>query len=115
MTRAPAILLALLPTLAHACPDDRWLGHDKAQHFVGSAALAAGVTAVTRSELTGFAVSVSLGLAKEAFDSRHPGRHCASLRDLAADVAGAYVGAKGSGWVILPQRGGFTFLFVKGI
>lgn len=109
MTRAPFALLALLPALALACPDDRWIGADKAQHFVGSAALAAAGTALTRSETAGFALSVGLGIAKEAYDAQHSDRHCASLRDLAADVAGAYAGAYAAGWALVPRRGGFTF------
>jgi uncharacterized protein YfiM (DUF2279 family) len=112
---AAVIGILITSCSARACPDDRWLAQDKGKHFATSAVLAAGVTAVTRSELTGFAVSFGLGLAKEAYDSRHPGRHCASVRDLAADALGAYVGAKGAGWIVLPQKGGFSFMFVKGI
>lgn len=112
-TLALAVASMLTMTTAQACPNDRLLGADKAQHFATSAALAALGTAATRSEVLGFSLSLGLGVLKEVYDSRHPERHCASIKDIAADAAGAYVGAKGAGWVLFPQRGGFVFLLKK--
>ncbi len=78
---------------------DNWTGRDKAAHFVSSAALAMAGSAVAehqnaspaRSRNIGFAFSISLGAAKEGFDSRATGSGW-SWKDFAWDVAGATAG-----------------------
>lgn len=99
-----AAALALASTAAAA--EDSWTGRDKALHFTGSAAIAGVVTAAAKSESAGFWTSVAVGAAKEARDYKHRDRHTASWKDFAADVAGAYVGAKLGGLTIQPQEKG---------
>ncbi len=78
---------------------DSWTGQDKAQHFIASAMLAAagneyarhqGMSA-DRSAAFGLLFSVSLGAAKESWDSRPSGTGW-SWKDFAWDVAGATTG-----------------------
>jgi uncharacterized protein YfiM (DUF2279 family) len=90
-----ALTLALAATTAHA---DEWTGKDKQLHFVGGAAIAAAVTAATRDEWAGFAAGTASGLLKEVYDAT--GRGQVSGKDFAVTMLGAYVGAKGTGWVI---------------
>ncbi len=89
----------------HEAPD-RWLGRDKAQHFAVSflAAGAAGYAARhhwnrgrQQGMRWGFGAALSGGILKEICDLRHP-RAQASLRDLAADLAGAAGGALLLSW-----------------
>ncbi|XBS71814.1 YfiM family lipoprotein [Acerihabitans sp. KWT182] len=78
---------------------DSWTGRDKAAHFVSSAALAMAGSAAAehqnaspaRSRNIGFAFSLSLGAAKEGYDSRAAGSGW-SWKDFAWDVAGAATG-----------------------
>lgn len=78
---------------------DRWTGRDKAEHFISSAALALAGSAVADrqgaspagSRNVGLLFSISLGAAKEAFDSRAAGSGW-SWKDFAWDVAGAASG-----------------------
>jgi putative lipoprotein len=74
--------------------NDRWLGRDKAKHFVVSAliqsaahaALRAGSTDYERASLAAGAVTLSVGVGKELWD-RSQGRFF-SAKDLSADVLG---------------------------
>ncbi len=95
-----SVLLPLLGCSACAhVAQDNWTGRDKTAHFVTSAALAMAGSAVAehqnaspaRSRNIGFAFSISLGAAKEAFDSRAAGTGW-SWKDFAWDVAGAATG-----------------------
>ncbi|MBA5603160.1 YfiM family lipoprotein [Pectobacterium aroidearum] len=78
---------------------DRWTGQDKAQHFLASTAIsAAGYEYGThqrwssdRSGGFGVLLSISLGMAKELYDSREGGTGW-SWQDLVWDVAGATTG-----------------------
>jgi putative lipoprotein len=85
---------------------DRWSGRDKARHFTVSfmAAGAAGYEARhrwnrgrTKGVQWGFGAALSAGILKEICDMRRPGG-CASLRDLAADLAGAACGCLLVSW-----------------
>ncbi|MEN9885579.1 MAG: putative periplasmic lipoprotein [Pseudomonadota bacterium] len=89
--------------LAGAVHADSFTGPDKAKHLAGSAAIAAAVTLATESERAGFWASVAIGAAKEIADSRSP-RHTASLKDLAADVAGAYIGSKAGAYIVIRRN-----------
>lgn len=85
-------------------PADRWLGRDKAKHFVVSALLQGTTHAVLRANgrdyreasLTAGAVTLGVGVGKEVWDARR-GR-VFSWKDLAADAAGG-----GSGAVVMRQ------------
>lgn len=89
-----------LPVVA----EDPWLGNDKARHFTVSL-LMSGMLAYTArhqwrmaapdARFMGVCCTFSVGMVKELWDKKTPG-HCASLRDLAADLAGALIG----GWLL---------------
>jgi len=102
-----------LCAVAHLAQADNWTGKDKSEHFVLSAALSASVTAATKNEWAGVGAALIVGIAKEAYDDRHRDRHTPSFKDLAAGLAGGYVGTKLGGAVFIPQKGGFTFRLVK--
>lgn len=72
-----------------------WLGADREIHFVASLAMAASWRVEGRSRGTAFALSLSAGIAKEAYDAalkpRRLGRG-ASRKDLVADLLGAAAG-----------------------
>lgn len=79
--------------------NDNWKGKDKAQHFAFSAAMAIAGNAYAERQnwqhreaaQFGILFSVSLGAAKELYDSRPNGTGW-SWHDLAYDVAGAVTG-----------------------
>jgi uncharacterized protein YfiM (DUF2279 family) len=112
----PAILLirGISPCRAEENPQtaavqkspDAWLARDKAQHFVVSMLMtgAAGYVAHTRwnwnhpeSVKWGVGLTLSLSIAKELRDRRHPGSR-ASLKDLTADVLGIASGVLLLSW-----------------
>ena len=96
-----------MTTCAHA--QDSWVSVDKALHAGVSGGIAAVATVATGSELQGFTFAMAVGVAKEVYDKQHPDKHSASYRDLVADAAGAYMGAKLGGVFVAPQKtGGFT-------
>ncbi len=80
--------------------NDNWQGKDKAQHFLFSMAASAGANAYTDHQkyghreglLIGLSFSISLGVAKELYDSRPEGTGL-SWHDFAYDVAGAVAGS----------------------
>lgn len=90
---------------AGAQAQDDWLGRDKALHFSVSAGLAGasyGVGSLVLEErwqraLLAGSVSLSAGLAKEAYDWAGPGH--ASGRDLVWDLLGCLVGV-GVAWLV---------------
>ncbi|HDN2513320.1 TPA: YfiM family lipoprotein [Providencia rettgeri] len=79
--------------------NDNWKGKDKAQHFAFSAAMAAAGNAYAdRQNMShrhaaqfGLLFSISLGAAKELYDSRPEGTGW-SWHDFAYDVAGSVAG-----------------------
>ncbi|WP_075181617.1 YfiM family lipoprotein [Pantoea sp. 1.19] len=79
--------------------EDRWTGKDKAQHFIASAVIAAAAIEYgdrqhwsrAKSNSVGLMFSVSLGAAKELYDSRPAGSGW-SWKDFAWDIAGAATG-----------------------
>ncbi len=99
MIRTGVFIASCLVAGCSNMAQDQWAGQDKAQHFISSAMLAAAGTEVAshqgisndRSALIGLMVSISLGAAKEGWDSR-PGGSGWSWKDFAWDVAGASTG-----------------------
>ena len=79
--------------------NDSWVGKDKAQHFVASAAFAAAGTAYgehqnwsdVKSRNFGLLFSIGIGAGKELYDSRQGGTGW-SWKDFAWDMAGAITG-----------------------
>ncbi len=97
-----AIILALfLASVSSAAEKDKWFARDKYEHFAVSVFYSAGTTYVAHrhfdlgkkdAPVVGFAVTVSLGAAKEGYDHfGHKGT--ASIKDVIWDVAGALTGA----------------------
>jgi Predicted periplasmic lipoprotein len=90
--------ICLCSGCAHTA-NDSWTGKDKAEHFIASAALAAAGSEFaqhqhlnTRQSATyGLMFSVSLGAAKEGWDSRPSGSGW-SWKDFSWDIAGAATG-----------------------
>ena len=80
--------------------NDNWQGKDKAQHFLFSMAASAAANAYADHQnyshkeglLIGLTFSISLGAAKELYDSRPNGTGW-SWHDFAYDVAGAAAGS----------------------
>lgn len=91
---------------AHAV-DTSWDSTRHLEHFGGSALMAGVATDLTHSELEGFAISFGIGAAKEVADNYTPGASC-TLKSLAMDAAGAYVGAKVGGLFINRAAHGFS-------
>lgn len=92
---------------AHANPNDRWLGQDKAKHFAVSAGLGFAAGFVTNDPYKQFALGMAPGLAKEVYDSRKGGSGF-SVKDLAWDAAGVYVGMRVHGLVVTPRKITYT-------
>lgn len=109
------LALALSCTGAFAACDspDKWTGVDKAKHFAVGMAAGATVATVSSSTWVGFGAGVALGLAKEAYDSRHPQSHHCSVQDFAATAAGAAVGALAANWLVIPHTKGATLMWTK--
>ena len=95
-----------------AAQTDPWFSDDKYKHFAVSAAIASAVTVATEDKQVGFWASVGVGVAKEIYDSQQPGCYI-SVRDLAWDVLGAYVGAELTGWVLRVDGNSATVLYIK--
>lgn len=80
--------------------NDNWQGKDKAQHFLFSMVASAGANAYADHQnysyreglVIGLPFSISLGVAKELYDSRPQGTGW-SWHDFAYDVAGAAAGS----------------------
>lgn len=97
--RLSAILLLFGCSGCTHYANDQWAGKDKAEHFIGSAVLAAAGTAyadnqgwnAARSRSFGLLFSVSLGATKELYDSREGGSGW-SWKDFSWDIGGAAVG-----------------------
>jgi putative lipoprotein len=100
--------------------EDSWLGKDKARHFVASFLMTGAASYAARHQwhrprfegvVWGVGLTMTLGVIKElrdrrsgqpdqrsgSPDRRHPGSR-ASIRDLAADLAGAAAGAALLAW-----------------
>lgn len=98
MLRSLPLLLLCCSGCTHMA-QDQWTGRDKAQHFISSAFLAAAGNAygehqnwsTDRSASFGLTFAISLGAAKEFYDSREGGTGW-SWKDFAWDIAGATTG-----------------------
>ena len=97
--------IALLSLAPVAFAQDSWTGADKPKHFIGSVGLgaAAVVIAPRASFAEHFALALAPGVLKEIHDSR-PGGSGFSVKDLAWDMAGAYLGVSGARIFISPGK-----------
>jgi len=84
---AVAAIVATEPAKA-----DEWTGADKGLHVMGSAGIGTVAGLVIKDKWAAFAVSMVPGVLKEVYDAKHPDKHTASFKDLAADAVGAAVG-----------------------
>lgn len=106
--KTAGLLLWGVLSLAAVPAQAQTVGSDKALHFGVSALMAGVVTSATEgNELRGFWVASAVGVAKELSDANRRG-HTASGGDMAANLLGAYVGAKLGGFFVKPERGGFS-------
>lgn len=105
MNKLGVVVALLACSAAHA---DEWTGPDKTKHFAGGALIGAAVTAAARDERWGVAAGCAVGAVKEAYDARNREQHTPSFKDFAVTCAGAYLGSKGTGWVL--TRTGVMFV-----
>lgn len=86
-----AIVVGLTFGLVSRCAEaDTWTGQDKAEHIAMSAALAK-LTAQTHGGVTGMALALLPGVAKEMSDLTGAGTP--SVKDMAANLIGVLVGS----------------------
>lgn len=93
------LLFPLTGCTTVARPGDDWLGRDKFHHFWISGLVAGTGTALAQEQdqtdkqaiAIGFGISMALGAAKEAYDSRKGGTGW-SWQDLCWDFSGALIG-----------------------
>ena len=93
------LIFGFLALFAREARADEWTGPDKPKHFAATAAIAAGGVAIGLSERQAFGAALAVGLAKELHDSR-PGGTGFSGKDMAWNLAGAYIGAKLPGVIV---------------
>lgn len=103
------IALCALAALCQPAHAEDWLTVRKAEHLVGSAAISGLATHYTGSELEGFGIAFTIGLAKEEIDRYKRGRSIArgeqphdalTVKALVADAVGSTIGAKLGGLTI---------------
>lgn len=114
MKRLAAILALCLslPTFAASCIGGPAISTDKALHFAGTAAISAGVSALTQNADVGFWAGILAGAAREIYKETH-GMRC-EYSSMAYDLAGAAAGSWAvQHWYILPRLGGFEIGYVR--
>lgn len=94
-TIAMTVGCLLAATISQCARADGWTGQDKANHFAVSAAMSK-LTAETHGGAKGVALALLPGAAKEVSDLSGSGTP--SIKDMAANLAGALVGA------VLPRQ-----------
>ena len=109
MKRLGVVLLALLlasqVSAMPSCIGGPAASENKALHFVGTAAISAGIAAATQSASLGFWAGIAAGAARELWKEHH-GDRC-EYSSMAYDLAGAAAGSWAvQHWYILPMRGG---------
>ncbi len=106
-----AALAALHGSKAQAV-DTSWDSTRHLEHFGGSALIAGVATKLAGSEQDGAWIAFGIGASKEVIDHFTPGAAC-TLKSLAMDAAGAYIGAKVAGLVIEPRPHGFSLVLTR--
>ena len=102
---------AVVAIVCQPAQADDWTGKDKAQHAQAGALIGGIAAAASQSPTVGCLMAAGAGIAKESYDSQHPGKHTASFKDFAVTSLAGCLTAKVSGLVIGP---GFV-LFKKEI
>lgn len=110
LVAAAALVAAALP--AHAL-DTKTRDEHAAMHFAGSALIAGVATHYTGSELEGFGIAFTVGVAKEVYDTTRPAvqstgrpKDAFTCKALLWDSLGAALGAKLGGLTIEKTAGG---------
>ena len=86
------------------------IGRDKYQHAAGSALLGAVARSQEPDPLKAWALAMVPGVIKELSDSR-PGGTGFSVKDMAANAVGAYIGVKVGGLIFTRNRVTYTKTF----
>jgi uncharacterized protein YfiM (DUF2279 family) len=89
-----ALFLSAISFFSDVRAEDRWLGKDKIQHAALSAAFSASARQFVSTDSDAILLTMVPGILKEVMDYQDRSRHTPSIKDLAADLAGAYVGLK---------------------
>lgn len=99
------IIAAALAIAANQANADEWTGADKQKHFAVHVVSGAAVRTVFPSltDTEAIAVATIPGIIKELHDARSGGSGFSS-KDMAWNIAGAFVGVKLTGWVLTKQR-----------
>lgn len=110
---AITLLVAMVSVNALAsCVGGPAISTNKALHFAGTAAISAGVTAVTENPTLGFWAGIAAGVARELYKQTH-GMRC-EYSSMAYDVAGAAAGSWVAWhWYVLPKRGGVEIVYAR--
>lgn len=113
MNKLIAIALIAAAQAAGACTvSDKWTGADKAKHLAAGVAIGSAGTLVFKDADKAFALGVTVAIAKELADTQRRGHTC-SAQDAIVTIAGAAAGAYGTGWLILPKKGGVQVAYAK--
>jgi uncharacterized protein YfiM (DUF2279 family) len=113
MNKLIAIALIAASQAAGACTvSDSWTGKDKAMHLAAGVAVGSAGTLIFKDADRAFAQGVTVAIAKELADTQRHGHTC-SAQDAIVTIAGAAAGAYGTGWLILPRRGGVQVGYAK--
>lgn len=96
-----AALVAIVMQPAQA---DEWTGKDKAQHAQAGALIGGIAAAASQSPAVGCLMAVGAGIAKEAYDSQHSGKHTASYKDATVTAAFGCLAAKFTSLIVGPNR-----------
>jgi len=99
---AAGVTTAANPDSTRLRVKDSWWGVDKMTHAAVGFTIAGFATGIARNMLDnpdrsaiaiGISIPLGVGAIKEWFDSKHPRRHQASLKDIMAGTVGAALGA----------------------
>lgn len=114
MKRLAAILALCLsvPAFAASCIGGPAISADKDLHFAGTAAISAGVSALTQNADIGFWAGILAGAARELYKETH-GMRC-EYSSMAYDLAGAAAGSYAiQHWFIAPKRDGIELFYTR--
>lgn len=81
---------------------DDWTGKDKAGHAQAGALIGGIAAAASQSPTVGCLMAAGAGLAKEIYDTQHPDKHTASVKDFTVTTVAGCLTAKVSGLVFGP-------------
>lgn len=89
-----ALFLSVISFFSDVRAEDKWLGADKIKHATLSAVMSASARQFVSTDTDAIILTMVPGVIKEVMDYQDRSKHTASVKDLAADLAGAYIGLK---------------------